>query len=234
MNDLLKIIQGDALSELKKLSDKSIQCCVTSPPYYGLRDYKVNGQLGLEASPSEYVSKLVSIFQEVRRVLRDDGTVWLNLGDSYAGSWGDSGHRPERTGIAGHQRHKNTGWFKRVGHPQTDAPPTAKVVGLKPKDLNMEREEQCTGMRNKRDVWTVSPANYPEAHFATFPAKLIQPCILAGTEPGDKILDPFAGSGTTGMVAIELGRKGILIELNPKYIELIKQRTAITPGFQYL
>jgi DNA modification methylase len=94
----------------------------------------------------------------------------------------------------------------------------------------MEREEQCGGMRNKRDVWTVSPAQYPEAHFATFPPDLIKPCILAGCPVGGTVLDPFFGSGTTGLVALELGRKCIGIELNPDYIQLAKERTNVTVG----
>lgn len=94
----------------------------------------------------------------------------------------------------------------------------------------MEKAEQCTGMRNKRDVWNIAPANYPEAHFATFPPALVKPCILAGTKPGDTVLDPFGGSGTTGMVAIELGRKAILIEINPDYAALCRQRCDTTPG----
>jgi len=96
---------------------------------------------------------------------------------------------------------------------------------------HMEKSEQCSGMRNKRDVWTVAPANYPEAHFATFPPALIKPCILAGSRVGDTVLDPFGGSGTTGEVSLELGRNAILIELNPTYAKLIERRTAITPGF---
>ncbi len=121
---------------------------------------------------------------------------------------------------------KNKGAEKQRGH-------SRRHDGFNDRWDHMEREEQCTGMRNKRDVWTVAPANYPEAHFATFPADLIKPCILAGSKPGDVILDPFAGSGTTGMVAIELGRKVMLIELNPKYCKLIEQRCNVTPGFQF-
>lgn len=94
----------------------------------------------------------------------------------------------------------------------------------------MEKEEQCTGMRNKRDVWTVSPSCYPEAHFATFPPDLIKPCILAGSRPGDTVLDPFGGSGTTGMVALELGRQALHIDLNPDYIKLAEKRCHVTPG----
>lgn len=94
----------------------------------------------------------------------------------------------------------------------------------------MEKADQCSGMRNKRDVWTVAPANFPEAHFATYPPDLVKPCILAGSPVNGTVLDPFAGSGTTGMVALELGRKAILIELNPEYVKLIHQRCHVTPG----
>ena len=351
MIDGLTIICGDALSELKKLPDKSIQCCVTSPPYYGLRDYKVNGQIGLESSPSEYVLKLVSIFHELNRVLRDDGTFWLNLGDTYAGSWGAMSYakgsiaarrfggdgekigRPVSSRMSEGMKQKDLigipwrvafalqadGWYlrsdiiwaKRNCMPEsvTDRPtrsheyifllsksaryyydheaikepciydvdgtgtearkarasvelkshPTAERAGIRPGGYknsvnfdgknkgnekqrghsrrhdgfngrwdNMEREEQCTGMRNKRDVWTVSPANYPEAHFATFPKKLITPCVLAGCPVGGTVLDPFAGSGTTGEVCLENRRKAVLIELNPEYIKLIEKRCDAT------
>ncbi len=119
---------------------------------------------------------------------------------------------------------KNKGAEKQRGH-------SRKHAGFNDRWNAMEREEQCTGMRNKRDVWTVAPANYPGAHFATYPPDLIRPCILAGTKPGDTVIDPFGGSGTTGAVAIELGRKAILIELNPEYVELVKDRVFnVTPG----
>lgn len=118
---------------------------------------------------------------------------------------------------------KNKGRDKQRGH-------SRRHDGFNDRWDQMEKVEQCSGMRNKRDVWTIAPANFPEAHFATYPPDLIKPCILAGSKPGDTILDPFGGSGTTGMVAIELGRKAILIELNPDYIKLIEQRTNVTPG----
>lgn len=81
------IIQGDALTKLKELPGESVDCCITSPPYFGLRDYGVEGQIGLEESPEAYVSKLVEVFREVRRVLKKEGTLWLNIGDSYASNW---------------------------------------------------------------------------------------------------------------------------------------------------
>jgi DNA modification methylase len=345
------IYHGDALATLSAMPAESVQCCVTSPPYWGLRDYGVAGQLGLEKTPEEYVEKMVAVFREVRRVLRGDGTLWLNLGDSYAGSWGDSGHRPERTGISGHQREKNSEFFDRQGHPNFNPPTSKKLPGLKPKDLVgipwrvafalqadgwylrsdiiwakkncmpesvtdrptrsheyifllsrsakyhydgeaikepgslssekrlnqssfdmqaggekdygsgsnrscrkalvnykkqvdkqrghsrrhdgfndrwdiMSKEEQCSLMRNKRDVWTVATKPYAEAHFATFPPDLILPMILAGCPLGGVVLDPFMGSGTTAWVAKEAGRKAVGIELNEGYIKLAQKRIA--------
>lgn len=117
------------------LKDESIHCVITSPPYWGLRDYGVSGQLGLEKTPEEYVAKMVEVFREVKRILRKDGTLWLNLGDSYVGSWGDSGHRPERSGVNGHQRDKNSEWFERHGHPNFNPPSSRPLPGLKSKDL---------------------------------------------------------------------------------------------------
>lgn len=329
---MVKILAGDCLDQLRTLPDESVQCCVTSPPYWGLRDYGHEGQIGLEKTPAEYVAKMVSVFREVLRLLRNDGTLWLNLGDSYAtgaGAVGDcpgggkqgeawKGHRGSRGGSA---KQPHTG--AAIG-PMVQ-PNRMPIAGLKPKDLVgvpwmvafalradgwylrsdiiwakpnpmpesvtdrptkaheymfllaksqryyydadaiAERKAFSTvsddrtnanghrrfrdypgaqtnggtnlggaeGDRNKRTVWTVATAPYPEAHFATYPPDLIKPCILAGSKPGDTILDPFGGSGTTGMVALELGRKAILIELNPAYIPLIEQRTNVTPGFSF-
>jgi DNA modification methylase len=306
---LLTIINGDALEELRKLSDESVQCCVTSPPYWGLRDYCHADQIGQEATPELFVQTMVEVFREVRRVLKTDGTLWLNLGDSYAGA-GYSNHK--NTGGAlrsdgGVQKHcigsglpnKNLigipwrvalalqadGWWLRsdiiwaktsvMPESVTDRPTKAhehiflltkskeyhydheaikepcaassaeraaygwngtmvftdgKEIRSQPDPVEQMGERWCPELRNKRDVWTVAPAKYPEAHFATYPPALIQPCILAGTKPGDVVLDPFGGSGTTGQVALELGRHAILIELNPDYEKLIKKRTNTTPG----
>lgn len=338
---MLTILCGDSLTKLRELQDESVQCCVTSPPYWGLRDYGNDSQIGLEKTPEEYVAKMVEVFREVRRVLRKDGTLWLNLGDSYHGSWGNSGSRPELDGKTQNQRQKSVDYLPRGGWDERRERPSSsyKIPGLKPKDLvgipwrvafalqgdgwwlrsdiiwnkancmpesvtdrptrsheylflmtksaryyydaeaikepasesdwesrvgraklnhktmptdlingirpsvkytpngkdkhgwdAMEKVEQCSGTRNKRDVWTIAPANFPEAHFATYPPDLIKPCIMAGTRAGDTVLDPFAGSGTTGMVSLDLGRQAILIELNPKYVELIEQRCDVTPG----
>jgi len=336
------IYQGDALNRLKELPDTCVQCCVTSPPYWGLRDYGVEGQMGLESTPKQYVEKMVNLFREVRRVMRDDGTLWLNLGDSYAGSgkarggggdgstsakqvtnrgayfdggvpvcvpnckakdligtpwmvafalrddgwylrsdiiWAKPNPMPESVTDRPTRSHeyiflfskqpryyydheaikekavtephaagyKNgheyaTGPMNRNGHSQREGDQSRVWGGKNEKSSNRtydgfnarwddkENNGDTGATRNKRTVWMVNPVPYSDAHFATFPPDLIKPCILAGTKPGDTVLDPFGGSGTTGMVALELGRKAILIELNPDYCELIQQRTNVTPG----
>ncbi len=429
---MLTILQGDAIEQLRTLPAESVQCCVTSPPYWGLRDYgtaaweggdeecdhlevndtrdpaickqttsagtsrlgfreacgkcgakRIDSQLGLEKTPDEYVAKMVEVFREVRRVLRKDGTLWLNLGDSYANNFGTNyAGATARVGNtqSGEQRAFNRvpdglkpkdlcgitwrvafalqadGWWLRsdiiwakpnpMPESVTDRPTKSHeylflltksasyfydaeaikeaVVrewdstnggNLSPNRIHKANGEmrerggeypECTGSRNKRSVWTVATAPYPEAHFATYPPDLIKPCIMAGTSakgccakcgsPWDRVvrksggttgkswhdhkndlqvgqrggnedhrraaadgyetdykvetlgwqptckcdadiqpcvcLDPFAGSGTTGMVALELGRKAVLIELNPKYCDLIRQRTNVTPGLQ--
>lgn len=307
---MIKILQGDCLERLLELPDESIQCCVTSPPYWGLRDYGHAGQLGLEKTPEEYVAKMVEVFREVRRVLRDDGTLWLNLGDSYSANQ-SAGNKvfgnpefnenrpsrantktPERT-LAGLKPKdlvgipwrvafalQADGWYLRsdiIWHKPNPMPesvtdrPTKSheyiflmsksaryyydYEAIKEPSLNGGDVKDYTGdqksnsvdpimqatrpkgrlivvpmERNKRSVWTVPTCPYSDAHFATFPPDLIKPCILAGTKAGDTVLDPFGGSGTTGQVALELGRKAVLIELNPEYVKLIEQRTFVTPG----
>lgn len=389
---------GDALAQLRTLPAASVHCCVTSPPYWGLRDYGVEGQLGLEKTPEEYVAKMVAVFQEVKRVLREDGTLWLNMGDSYCG--GNTGNQTNVGQRYGDGKESIGHIFRRDGA-------FAKSIGLKPKDLcgmpwrlafalqadgwylrsdiiwhkpnpmpesvtdrptksheyifllskseryfydqeavkeqsidpeslrpegrNLRKDDKfatafldekrngiartragfsklegvCYPTRNKRTVWTVPSFAFPGSHFATFPPDLIKPCILAGTSakgccakcgaPWERVventpeyaafceserirknggmrsseletagltrgssnksvtaerkttgwrptcqcnaetipctvLDPFGGSGTTGMVAIELGRKAILIELNPEYVALATQRCNVTPG----
>ena len=374
-----QIICGDNLETMRTWPSNSVHCCVTSPPYWGLRDYGHDGQIGLEDTPEAYVAKMVEVFREVRRVLRDDGTLWLNLGDSYASTGGDLNKRKPGFSITGHARLVEEGGAR----PGNRVPPP----GLKPKDLvgipwrvafalqadgwwlrqdiiwhkpnpmpesvtdrctkaneyvflltkseryfydaeavkepsqaNDESKKRAeygrydasdgtakrntrTGKpdylqavgndyggesRNKRDVWTVATHPYKGAHFATFPPKLIEPCILAGTSeegccpacgtpwervveregdgtrqagnaralamghtsygltacmragepatsrttgwrPGCEcggepvpctVLDPFGGSGTTAEVALKLGRRAMLIELNPDYVDM--------------
>jgi DNA modification methylase len=355
----LQILTGDCRAVLPTLEAGSVQCCVTSPPYWGLRDYgtaqweggdegcdhkrfngypsglegskestyngkfeklvcgkcgarRIDSQLGLEATPEEYIANMVGVFREVWRVLRDDGTLWLNLGDSYATS-NPAGRRDSGNGTSEKfGNHEIAGSFGLS---------TRKQTGLKPKDLCMmparlamalqadgwylrsdiiwakpnpmpesvmdrptkaheyiflltkqeryfydaeaireksgdnshsmgsgssPKQNGCLDglvktahhlraflpeLRNKRSVWTIATQPYAEAHFATFPEEIPKLCILAGSRVGDTVLDPFGGSGTVAKVALELGRRAILIELNPAYIELAEDRTFVTPGF---
>ena len=302
-----EIKQGDALSVLKTMPDQSINTCVTSPPYWGLRDYGVDGQLGLEPTPAEYVANLVEVFREVKRVLRDDGTLWLNLGDSYAsggmsnpsskstlGGGKDLGAAdysitrkvpnglkskdlvgiPWRVALAlqadGWYLRSDIIWHKPNAMPEsvTDRPTKAHEYifllsksqkyyydadSIKEPSSDLEKSKkryekpfgekkaeellktnqvhtrtigmrEIDGKRNKRTVWTVPTQPFPEAHFAVYPPALITPCILAGCPVGGTVLDPFAGSGTTLLVAIQHHRKAIGIELNPEYVEIAKRR----------
>lgn len=298
----MDIIQGDALTELQKLPDESVHCCVTSPPYYGLRDYGFDGQIGLEKTPGEYVIRLVEVFREVKRVLRNDGTLWLNLGDSYAnpgnarnGAGEDRSTRSEKfnggTVYLLNQRRtvgdfpglkpkdligipwrvafalQADGWFLRsdiIWHKPNPMPESVRDRCTKAHEyvfmLTKSRryfydyeagKESASGpgkpcgpknyagrtdcnrcqivrgdglTRNRRDVWTIATKPYKGAHFATMPPDLVKVCIKAGCPEGGTVLDPFAGSGTTGAVAKSLGRDYILIEANPDYIGLIEER----------
>jgi DNA modification methylase len=286
------VICGDALHI--PIADNTVQCTVTSPPYYGLRDYGVSGQLGLEQSPEEYVEKMVDVFREVKRVLRDDGTLWLNMGDSYASAWA-SGRRsvignPSRTNrrinISDGLKEKDLigtpwrlalalqadGWWLRsdiIWHKPNPMPESVRDRPTKSHeylflltksaryyyDAEAIKEDSVgewsiesewrkqrvmasggalnggtgngTGIhsgRNRRTVWTIPTAPYKGAHFATFPPALVEPCILAGSKPGDMILDPFCGSGTAGYVALRHGRRFVGLELNPAYIDLSRTR----------
>ncbi len=345
----LKILLGDCAAQMRlHLEAESVQCCVTSPPYFGLRNYGMDGQIGIEKSPAEYVARLVEVFGEVHRVLRNDGTLWLNLGDSYCSQSGTGEERKWRNGSGRAdgivdergQRNRNgnkvtglkpkdlvgipwmvafalrdAGWYLRSDiiwakpNPMPESvtdrptrsheyifmltkspryyynaeaikePPSPALIqqveegynghalkdyngsgvqdasGTKGRIINgmrakidkqrghsrrhagfndrwdkLTHDEKCALGSNKRSVWNVAPANFKDAHFATFPPELIKPCIMAGSKPGDMILDPFGGSGTTGMVALELGRSATLIELNPGYVKLIEQRCHVTPG----
>lgn len=335
---------------MRTLDAESVQCVVTSPPYWKLRDYGVDGALGNENTIEEYVANLVDVFREVKRVLRKDGTLWLNLGDCYVKKnlcgipwrvafaiqadgwsmrrdiiWSKPNCMPEsckdrptssheylflltkspryyydwaaiaepvsaamlqqiREGYNGSAtkdfdangvqnasdvkkrviagKKIPSGWDTGKGNHdqkvgrydhknlQREKPHSFHVARTNGKhsgepeqssghriveNVARAREENPRGQefrlyRNKRSVWTISPQPYSEAHFATFPEALVRPCILAGTKPGDVVLDPFGGSGTTGKVAKELGRQSILIELNPDYIELAQDRTNVQGG----
>lgn len=328
MEYLNKIIQGNCKEKLKLLPDKSVRCCVTSPPYYGLRDYGCVEQIGIEESPSQFISSLVNdVFSEVHRVLADDGTLWLNIGDSYASAPTggndqtsstlqggkknqiEGGRRPDKSKFEGIKPKdligipwmlafalRSAGWYLRqeiIWHKPNPMPEsvtdrctkshesifllsktptyyydyeaiktpglnpeddvrrmlaqeekhksaaTTQINGLRPKTKrghklphtgfdakwdNMSLAEQRANGANKRSVWTVPTKPYREAHFATFPPELIIDCIKAGSAPGDIVLDPFSGAGTTAMVAAKLDRNFIAIELNQKYIDIANKR----------
>ena len=259
---MIKILQGNCLDKLKELPDQSINTCITSPPYWGLRDYGEDKQLGMEDTREVFVINLVEVFREVKRVLRDDGTVWLNLGDSFLNK--QLGCIPFKVAIALQQDnwilrqdiiwHKPNPMVESVRDRCTkaheyifllskspkyyfdneaikedakfpDGPNTPKSIkavdGVYSKNL---QKIGANPKRNKRSVWTVTTKPFKGAHFATFPMDLIEPCVLAGCPEGGTVLDPFGGSGTTGIVASNHNRKAVLIELNTEYIEIAKQR----------
>lgn len=323
-----RVFFGDCRSTMRDLIAQGVkaQMCVTSPPYFGLRDYGHPDQLGLEKTPAEFVAALVEVFALVRDLLADDGVLWLNLGDSYATRW-SSARSEGRSGMADNERERHgpapegyknkdlmgmpwrvafalqaDGWYLRqdiIWHKPNPMPESVtdrctkaheylflltkqeryyfdsgamqeRAVGQSAHDLTgqgyaapgqtpnsgnrskrdsfkredskraeaipgqtvgthrADREESAydTGMRNRRSVWTVPTKAYSGAHFAAFPPALIEPCILAGSRPGDLVLDPFMGSGTTAQVAQALGRQWIGCELNTEYAPLQQARTA--------
>lgn len=261
------------------LADESVQMCMTSPPYWALRDYGIAGQLGNEATPEEYVANMVAVFREVRRVLKPDGVLWLNLGDSYAGSGGAGGDYNEGGLKAGQPRFDGTAKKARTSFRRDRAAcqngRTKAVPGLKPKDLCMIPARVAMALRadgwwlrwdgiwskpncmplnprdrpertheylfllsksgqyfyqqdhdgfDKRSVLELATSKYPGAHFATFPPALVEPCVLAGSRPGDIVIDPFAGTATVGLVSVKFQRRFVGLELNPAYIALAKER----------
>jgi DNA modification methylase len=296
-----KIITGNVLDKIKKLKDNSIQTVITSPPYWGLRDYGNENQLGLEETVEEYVANLVELFELIKVKLKDDGTVWLNLGDSYAGNVSRASNNG-RAGF-GNKREKivsrvgvglkakdligvpwrvafalqSAGWYLRQD-----------IIWAKPNPMPESVTDRCTksheylflltknakyyfdnkaikepvsggtvkrllqktlatqegssrvpfktngnmkavgdtDLRNKRDVWTITTKPFKGAHFAVMPEALVEPCILAGSKVGDLVLDPFAGSGTVGVVSKRYKRNFIGIELNPEYVKIAEERIA--------
>lgn len=321
-----EVVFGDCRASMIDMIGRGdrVQMCVTSPPYFGLRDYGHPGQLGLEQTPAEYVANMVEVFSLVWNLLADDGVLWLNLGDSYAGS-GPSGASYQSKTTRERERKTSSGAFRisktlsERGLTYAEKKPIPPP-GLKPKDLigipwrvafalqaagwylrqdiiwhkpnpmpesvtdrctkaheylflltkseryyfdneaikepaqankgnaksfrgggsytggnsfsnSATKERETHGnipneveTRNRRSVWTVATKPYSGAHFATFPPALIEPCILAGSRPGDVVFDPFMGSGTTAQVAIKLGRQYLGCELNPDYEQLQQQR----------
>lgn len=318
-DDTVTLHHGDALTVARTLPTASVQTIVTSPPYYGLRDYGTDGQLGAEATVQEYVANLITLFHELRRSLADDGTLWLNLGDSYVSS--PPGNKPgtsassnltspdrqERLHRGNRDKSKmglpaknligvpwrvafalqDDGWILRsdiiwakrniLPEAVTDRPTKAHeylfLLTKKPRyyyDADAIRENSdpeqeahneryareyethtaraaTSGQpgnvnnigihsrpgksgRNKRSVWTVSAQPFPGAHFAVYPPELIRPCILAGSRPGDTVLDPFSGSGTTGMVATAESRNYVGIDLNAEYLDLSLRTRFVAPS----
>lgn len=262
-----KLQVGDARQLLLQMPDGNFDCIVTSPPYWGLRDYGVEGQIGAETTVDEYIADLVHLFREARRTLSDDGTLWLNIGDSYT-----SGGRTWRDADA-----KNKGRAMEYRAPTPD--------GLKPKDLigvpwklafalqadgwylrtdiiwnkpNCQPEsvkdrptrsheylflfsksekyyydwqsimepasDPKQKSKNRRTVWNITTEPYPGSHFAVYPRALVRLCVVAGSRESGRVLDPFFGSGTTGVVCNELGRDCVGIELNAEYAELARER----------
>lgn len=261
------IIVGDSRTVLRQFPDNFFQTCITSPPYWGLRDYGIEGQIGAEMLLDNYIADITSVFQEVRRVLRDDGTLWLNVGDAYTSgnrTWRDSDKKNPARGMtyrpptpAGLKPKDLIGipwklafalqadgwflrsdiiWYKPNCQPESvkDRPTRShEYVFLLAKnedyvyDSDAVREASLVlpgTKRNKRTVWNVNTDPFPEAHFATFPPALIEPMILAGTSPGDAVLDPFFGSGTVGAVCQTWQRCFAGIELKPEFAQIALRR----------
>jgi site-specific DNA-methyltransferase (adenine-specific) len=261
--DAPELLTGDALEVLATLPAAHAQTVVTSPPYWSLRDYGIDGQIGLEASVDEYLKALVLVFDQVHRVLRDDGTLWLNIGDAYT-SGGRTWRAPDRKnparamgtrpptpdglkakdliGIpwrlalalqaAGWYLRSDIVWNKPNCQPESvgDRPTRSHeyVFLLSKSERYFYDVDAVRGPngRRSRTVWDVNTQSYPDAsgHFATFPPALVAPCIESGSRPGDLVLDPFLGSGTTALVAQRLGRRFVGIELNPDYIAMARRR----------
>lgn len=322
-----RILEGNAVGVLAGIPDGSVGCCVTSPPYYMLRDYGVDGQIGREETPEEYIDRLVEVFRGVKRVMRDDGTLWVNIGDTYNSASGTPGGASQRRnkGTFGevHSRVVRTGglkpkdligipwmlafalradgWYLRSdiiweatnkmpesctdrcskcheylfmltksakyrfdyeaimeraetykggAHTECELFPVEQKVGDSRgvvaegaaehfKNMREDKGQMAHSMhkrramglkdeqyefRRKRDVWHVPTQAFAGAHFATFPEKLVEPCILAGSAKGDIVLDPFCGSGTTGVVALRHGRRFLGVEINPAYVEIAAKR----------
>lgn len=255
------LICGDAETVLSQLPGGIFQTCVTSPPYWSLRDYNIPGQIGLEASVHAYIEHLTKAFTQVRRVLKDDGTLWLNIGDSYTSggrTWRATDKKnpvramnvrpPTPEGLKPKDligvpwllafALQEDGWYLRADivwnkpncQPESvkDRPTRShEYVFLFSKSEHYRYDHKAVrgpNDRNIRTVWDIHTRPYSEAHFATFPPALVQPCIKIGSGPRDLVLDPFIGSGTTGSVALKLDRRFLGIELNPEYLQIAEER----------
>jgi site-specific DNA-methyltransferase (adenine-specific) len=259
------VFQGNAEKTLRQLPSDFFRCCVTSPPYWGLRDYGSEGQIGAEDDPDEYVERLVPVFEQVRRLLTEDGTLWLNVGDSYTS--GNRGYRaPDKKNPVRAMGYRamtpeglkpkdlvgipwrlafalqRAGWYLRsdiIWEKPNCMPESVKdrptrcheYIFLFSKSIkyyyNYRNVREGNG-RNRRTVWSIPTEPFQGAHFATFPTKLVEPCILAGSEQSDWVLDPFLGSGTVGVVCEQQCRNFVGIELNPEYAKLAVERIQTT------
>lgn len=260
------IVVGDARHLLKTFPENVFRCCITSPPYWGMRDYGVADQIGAEMELNEYIEHVTAVFREVRRLLRADGSLWLNIGDAYTSgnrTWRDTDKKNPARGMSyrpptpaglkpkdlvgipwklafalqqdGWYLRSDIVWYKPNCQPESvkDRPTRShEYVFLLTKsedyyyDCSAIREatQAKSGTRNKRTVWSVNTEPFPDAHFATFPPSLVEPMVLAGTEPGDMVLDPFFGSGTVGAVCQNLHRKFVGIELKAEFAEIALKR----------
>jgi DNA modification methylase len=260
-----KIATGDALTVLRLMPSESVQCCITSPPYWLLRDYGVEGQIGLEPAPDDYIQRLCEVFDEVKRVLQDDGTCWVVMGDTYFGSGKGAGcDRPMLENFRFRRKPKERG-----GTPKCLAQIPSRfgiemcrrgwilrnrIIWLKSNSLPSKAKDRFTvnfdeiffftkngqyyfeqqfepykpsrgnKKANMRSVWKIPVARRKKGHFAVYPEALIETPIKAGCPEGGIVLDPFCGSGTTGIVCERLGRSFLGIELNPEYVEIAKKR----------
>ena len=297
-----QIITGDCIAGMKTLPDGCIHTCVTSPPYFGLRSYEGGDEeIGQEETVEEYVQKMVEVFREVRRIMRDDGTLWLNLGDSYMAAKNCApppqtiggqrgmptdfvpGNRKDQKGLKTKDligipwrvafALQADGWWLRqdiVWHKPNPMPESVtdrctraheyifmlskkshyyydheaikeaavsaphapgnknrtqpEDKGARDPALEPERLWGADGKKNKRSVWTVNTKGYKGAHFAVYPKELITPCVLAGSPVGGTVFDPFTGSGTTAVVALNNGRNYVGTELNPEYVKIAEDR----------
>jgi DNA modification methylase len=295
MNKKIKILQGNCIDKIKELEDNSIDCVVSSPPYFGLRDYGVDEQFGLEKTYQDYLANTVKVFETFKPKLKDTATIWWNVGDSYSSGKrtsttnqslrGNKNYGVTRTPVQNGIKEKDllmipnrvaialqdAGWYIRseiIWHKPNPMPESVKdrptschekiwlitkskkyyydADAIKEKSLTFDnniRDRDTTKLnntpgrskmgglkennyltKNKRNVWTVTTKPFKGAHFATFPKDLIEPCIKAGCPEDGIVLDPFGGAGTTGIVASLNNRNSILIELNPEYIKLAKDR----------
>jgi len=258
------IVIGDSRSVLQGFPSSIVQTTVTSPPYWSLRDYDIEGQIGLESSLDLYIENLVAVFEQVRRVTRDDGTLWLNVGDSYT-SGGRTWRAPDRknpvramdvrpptpSGLkakdligvpwrlafalqaAGWYLRADVVWNKPNCQPESvkDRPTRShEYVFLFSKNERYRYDHTAVrgpNDRNVRTVWDINTQAYRDAHFATFPPALVEPCITLSTRQGDLVLDPFLGSGTTGLAAMTLQRRFVGVELNREYVDIAERRLRI-------